>query len=260
LYEALQSDLGFSKNDAETVLQLLHSPFDLEQPETYETLIAYLRHRRQAVRELAAWHLYRLAPIGQKIPFNAAASPEEHAKAAAAWKKLIPSGELPKDPMDETKEKLKEPAKPVENPKEKKQEDRPDQARTALLIIRVLAQATLTFNGEPTTQTGTERRFITPPLVPGRRYHYNVAATWSPNQMTTITRHRKVFVWAGKTTEVDLLKEDPADPDKVVIRGGATADRSNSPLRQKRLVRVEILPAHPMDRATSLRERPGQTQ
>src|SRR5262249_40996710 len=64
LYDALRGDLEYSQASAETVMQLLHSPFDPDQPETYEALIAYLKHGRMAVRELAAWHLYRLAPAG----------------------------------------------------------------------------------------------------------------------------------------------------------------------------------------------------
>ena len=55
-------------------MQLLHSPFDLDRPETYDALIAYLRHSRLPVRELARWHLYRLVPAGRKIVYDAAAS------------------------------------------------------------------------------------------------------------------------------------------------------------------------------------------
>lgn len=104
LYTILHQQLGYTKAEAETVMQLLHSPFDPSQPETYETLIAYLKHRKQAVRELAHWHLVRLAPIGQKIPFNAAASAADRARASDAWKALIPAGELPKEVKpDDTK-------------------------------------------------------------------------------------------------------------------------------------------------------------
>jgi hypothetical protein len=105
LYEILQRNLGYSRSEAETVMQLLHSPFDPRQPETFETLIAYLKHRKQAVRELAHWHLVRLAPIGRDIPYDAAGSPAERDKAAAEWKMRIPSGELPKEKTDGTKAK-----------------------------------------------------------------------------------------------------------------------------------------------------------
>ncbi len=73
----------------------MHSPFVVEQPETYETLIEYLNHKRLPVRELARWHLYHLAPVGRDIKYDAAAQPEERAKAAREWKDLIPTGKLP---------------------------------------------------------------------------------------------------------------------------------------------------------------------
>lgn len=105
LFEVLQNDQGYTKTEAATVMQLLHSPFYRDQPETFETLIAYLKHRKQAVRELAHWHLVRLAPIGDDIVFDAAASAAERDKAAAAWKERVPAGTLPKDKPDDTKSK-----------------------------------------------------------------------------------------------------------------------------------------------------------
>jgi hypothetical protein len=102
LYETLTGGLRYTNAEAETIMQLLHSQFPPDQPETYETLIAYLNHGKLAVRELAAGHLYQLAPVGHDIPYDAAASPAERKKAAGAWKKLIPSGELPpKEPKKE---------------------------------------------------------------------------------------------------------------------------------------------------------------
>lgn len=97
LYHILKDDLSYSKAESDTIMQLLHSPFERNQPETYETLIAYLRHRKQAVRELAYWHLTRLAPIGKDIGYDAAAPVEARDKAAAQWRERIPSGELPKE-------------------------------------------------------------------------------------------------------------------------------------------------------------------
>jgi len=100
LYDVLHHELEYTKAEAETILQLLHSPFDPKQPETYETLIAYLRHRKQAIRALSHWHLVRLAPIGRRIPYDASAPASERDKAAAEWKKRVPPGELPKNVGD----------------------------------------------------------------------------------------------------------------------------------------------------------------
>jgi hypothetical protein len=95
LYRVLVEHSRFSLAQAETVMQLLHNPFAADQPETYETLRAYLQHGQLAVRELARWHLYRLAPAGEDIKYDAAASEAERAKAVEEWKKLIPRGQLP---------------------------------------------------------------------------------------------------------------------------------------------------------------------
>jgi hypothetical protein len=95
LYRVLVDHSRLSGPQAETVLALLHSPFAADQPETYEALIAYLDHGQLAVRELARWHLYRLAPAGRDIKFDAAAPEADRTKAVEGWKKLIPRGELP---------------------------------------------------------------------------------------------------------------------------------------------------------------------
>jgi uncharacterized protein (TIGR03000 family) len=221
LFHILQSQLGFSKSEAEAVMDLLHSPFNRNQPETYETLIAYLKHRRQAVRELAAWHLYRLAPIGRKIAFDASAPAAERDKAADEWKKLIPAGELPKEPGDETKPPEK--AKPTTKGKAASRgtlppgEGKPVVAdNKAVLIVWVMPSATLTMDDEPTTLDGEVRRFVTPPLRPGRRYFYMAKATWAPDSATFVTRTRKAYVEAGKTSQLDMRKEDPSQPDEVL--------------------------------------------
>jgi hypothetical protein len=96
LYRFLIQRLRFPRGQAETVLQLLHSPFAPEQTETYETLVTYLGHNRLAIRELARWHLYRLAPnAGKSISFDAAAPEAERAKAREGWRKLLRNGDLP---------------------------------------------------------------------------------------------------------------------------------------------------------------------
>jgi hypothetical protein len=93
VYQALLKN--YTPAQAETVMQLLHSPFDAEQPEAYETLIAYLGHGRRAVRELAHWHLVRMAPAGRQIKFDPAGPAADRAKGMAQWRKLIPAGSLP---------------------------------------------------------------------------------------------------------------------------------------------------------------------
>src|SRR5262249_8074661 len=103
LYNFLTKQQKFSPLHAEIILQLLHSPFDEGLPETYEALIAYLRHAQLPVRELARWHLYRLAPAGRDIAYDAAASAEGRDQAYKKGKDLIPDGKLPPKPKKDGK-------------------------------------------------------------------------------------------------------------------------------------------------------------
>lgn len=98
LYSLLTSPAqGYSAAHAKTILQLLFgfTPDDLKQPETFEVLIEYLRHEQRAVRNLAAWHLVRLAPAGKPVEFKPNGTPEEAEAEYKAWKKRIPAGTLP---------------------------------------------------------------------------------------------------------------------------------------------------------------------
>jgi len=90
----------YTPEHASTVLQLLHSygQKSIDDPITYEVLIADLEHDKLPIRELAAWHLYRLAPAGRGITYDPATAPEKRTEAAKRWKQLIPRGKLPPMP------------------------------------------------------------------------------------------------------------------------------------------------------------------
>jgi uncharacterized protein (TIGR03000 family) len=79
----------------------------------------------------------------------------------------------------------------------------------ALLVVRLPAGAKLTIGGDPTRQTGAERTFISPPLVPGKPYHYELKATWT-DICHTVTASRKVPVRAGQRTVVEITAKDAA--------------------------------------------------
>ncbi len=102
LYKALLKD--HSPTEAETIMSLLHSPFDAEQPESYETLIAYLGHTRLAVRELAYWHLVRMAPSGREITYDPAGEPADRAKGSRrGGSSAFPAGSLPPEAKEKPK-------------------------------------------------------------------------------------------------------------------------------------------------------------
>ena len=56
---------------------------------------ARIQHDRPAVRNLAHWHLVRLAPLETPIPYDAAAPEAERKAAVQRWREMIPAGELP---------------------------------------------------------------------------------------------------------------------------------------------------------------------
>jgi hypothetical protein len=87
----------FSPGHATITIQLLNSFSDREiaRPETYSLLIEYLRHDHLAIRELADWHLRRLAPDPPKFQYDPAGTDAQLKKAQAEWKKKIPEGEVP---------------------------------------------------------------------------------------------------------------------------------------------------------------------
>ena len=96
----LLRDRDFSPENAEVVLELLYGPNveAMKQPETYSALIAYLRHERQEIRELAWWNLLFLVPErGIKIPYSSAGGADQLKEAYDRWKKLIPEGKVPEE-------------------------------------------------------------------------------------------------------------------------------------------------------------------
>ena len=87
--------------DAKAVFVLLHDfpTKDLRQPATFETLVSRLRDPHLPIRELAYWHLLKLAG-GQATPeYNAAWGDDQRNVAADRWRKaLTDEGLLPRTP------------------------------------------------------------------------------------------------------------------------------------------------------------------
>jgi hypothetical protein len=74
-----------------------------EHPGVYELLINLLDSRHLGVRELAHWHLVRLAPAGRDIVYDAGAAEADRQQGVERWRKLIPPGELPPRPKTDKK-------------------------------------------------------------------------------------------------------------------------------------------------------------
>jgi uncharacterized protein (TIGR03000 family) len=76
---------------------------------------------------------------------------------------------------------------------------------TATIRLHVPAGARVWFDGEPTQQKGTERVFHSPPLVPGKRYRYEIRAEWTKNGKR-VEEKRNVQVRANAEAEADLTR------------------------------------------------------
>jgi uncharacterized protein (TIGR03000 family) len=145
-----------------------------------------------------------------------------------AWLALLlllalPAAGQDKDRKDDKKAPDKKPPEKKDVEKKKAPDAKPAEKKAATLVIRLPADARLEIDGQLMLGTGdSERTFKTPPVEPGKRYYYIVRARWEPNNYTFISRARKVYVRAGETTEVDLRKADPKQPDDIFVRYIAT--------------------------------------
>src|ERR1043166_4028744 len=90
-------------------------------------------------------------------------------------------------------------------------------ADQAVLVVRVPADATLMIGGQTFTQTGPERRLITPALKAGKTYSYELFAIWKVKEKgkkeEVMTVSRTVNFQAGQTVMVDLTKPAPVVKD-----------------------------------------------
>jgi uncharacterized protein (TIGR03000 family) len=84
------------------------------------------------------------------------------------------------------------------------------------LDVRLPMGALVTIEGEKTSQSGSRRLFISPPVAPGKRYVYDVTAKWMQDGRE-MSRSSKVYVHAGETVQVDLrptLNSPPQQPQQ----------------------------------------------
>jgi len=75
---------------------------------------------------------------------------------------------------------------------------------------RVPADAELRFDGTLTAETGELRRFITPALIAGKAYRYDISVTWNEDGRP-IRRDRQVTFQAGDRLLVDLTRPSPGE-------------------------------------------------
>ena len=87
-------------------------------------------------------------------------------------------------------------------------------ASAAVLRVRVPADAEVWVSGDPTTQRGEQRRFITPPLEGGRNQGYELRARWTEGGKT-VERTEDVRVHPGDRLTVDFLAAPEDAPERL---------------------------------------------
>jgi uncharacterized protein (TIGR03000 family) len=77
-------------------------------------------------------------------------------------------------------------------------------AGAALIIVKIPSEAQLWFDDLKTSQGGSYRRFLTPPLPNGRNFHYTLRVRWQI-QGVELTRVENILVAPGGTYTVNFL-------------------------------------------------------
>jgi uncharacterized protein (TIGR03000 family) len=75
----------------------------------------------------------------------------------------------------------------------------------ARIHLEVPTSARVWFDNEKTTQTGSSRDFITPPLPTGTKYTYAIRVEWTENGHK-VESTRRVSFQAGAHVDLDLTK------------------------------------------------------
>ncbi len=78
-------------------------------------------------------------------------------------------------------------------------------------VLMPIAAAQLRVDGEFIAGTGVEREFVTPPLQPGKSYHYHMEVSWTENGQT-FKKDRDVNVEAGGNEVVNFMNATPSNP------------------------------------------------
>jgi uncharacterized protein (TIGR03000 family) len=93
----------------------------------------------------------------------------------------------------------------------------PQNEMHAYLEVRLPPSASVTIEGERTTQRGPRRLFVSPPVESGHNYVYDLTARWMEDGREVV-RTEKVHVRPGRTTVVDLRAMAP-EPEQPMRSG-----------------------------------------
>lgn len=87
----------------------------------------------------------------------------------------------------------------------------PPTPNAARLQIIVPANAEVVFDGGPTTQRGTIREFVSPPLSPDKHFRYTIRVRYTGADGQTVDDIRAVRVRANEEFRIDFTQPAPAE-------------------------------------------------
>lgn len=83
----------------------------------------------------------------------------------------------------------------------------------AHLLLIVPEKTELWFNGTKSTQTGTQREFVSPELSPGKHYSYEIKVRWMADGKP-VEQVRTAHVQANTWQTLDFTKPESAASNK----------------------------------------------
>jgi uncharacterized protein (TIGR03000 family) len=86
-----------------------------------------------------------------------------------------------------------------------------DDDTKAHIWLRLPENADVWVNGVKTKQTGESRYFYSPPLVPGKKYSYDMRVRWMEDGKP-VEKTQRVLVQAGETIRRDFTSQNSAEP------------------------------------------------
>jgi len=98
----------------------------------------------------------------------------------------------------------------------------------ALINLRVPPNAEVWFDDQQTTQTGSMRSFISPPLDPGQNYVYTIRTRWMQDGRA-VERTRKLNVHAGDRLFASFMPQGPSGTLGQPDTGATPSSRSGEP-------------------------------
>jgi len=130
----------------------------------------------------------------------------------------------------------------------------------ATIRVHVPPDAQVMFEGSATSQTGSERVFITPPLEGNSNYSYKVSARWRQPNGEEVNRTETVRFSAGRTVDVDFMSAQNQSQPKTLRPTPAGGEEQSEPAPgrrpQQELNSQPTVPANPGNATPPTETRP----